>query len=304
MMVLARRSRHYAGTRYLKRGISVHGKVANDCEVEQMLQYDEGSHHNYCSYVQMRGSIPTYWYQETSVTMPKPPILLNRMDPDYLATEEHFSDLISRYSTPIIVLDLVKQQEKRPRESIVGREFRQAVEVLNESIEEEHKIRYIALDYSKITSISKGKHKKGEGNSKSGKNSQAERAMAAAGNEWAMLESSLARDATTASSSAPKTPGKSSQTAAGNGATQGTPPNSNFGSVDTLTNFDETPAKEQHSSSSGKDAATSGGVNFAPGTAGGGPMEVVSSIDSKLDVLRELEDIAILTISETQYFCT
>ncbi|RYY81331.1 hypothetical protein EON63_15655 [archaeon] len=28
--------------------------------------------------MQMRGSIPTYWYQETSVTMPKPPILINR----------------------------------------------------------------------------------------------------------------------------------------------------------------------------------------------------------------------------------
>lgn len=38
MMVIARRSRHYAGTRYLKRGTSVHGKVANDVEVEQVKQ--------------------------------------------------------------------------------------------------------------------------------------------------------------------------------------------------------------------------------------------------------------------------
>ena len=28
LLLIARRSRHYAGTRYLKRGISVHGKVA------------------------------------------------------------------------------------------------------------------------------------------------------------------------------------------------------------------------------------------------------------------------------------
>lgn len=34
--MIARRSRHYAGTRYLKRGINVHGKAANDCEVEQV----------------------------------------------------------------------------------------------------------------------------------------------------------------------------------------------------------------------------------------------------------------------------
>lgn len=91
LMLLARRSRHYAGTRYLKRGLNVSGKVANDCEVEQILQYDDGADYKFCAYVQMRGSIPTYWYQETSVTMPKPPILINRVDPDYLATQEHFS---------------------------------------------------------------------------------------------------------------------------------------------------------------------------------------------------------------------
>jgi hypothetical protein len=36
MIMIARRSRYYAGTRYLKRGINVHGKAANDCEVEQV----------------------------------------------------------------------------------------------------------------------------------------------------------------------------------------------------------------------------------------------------------------------------
>ena len=47
--------------RYLKRGISVHGRVANDCEVEQIIQLDSGAAAQYCSYLQMRGSIPTYW---------------------------------------------------------------------------------------------------------------------------------------------------------------------------------------------------------------------------------------------------
>jgi hypothetical protein len=36
----------------------------------------------------------------------------------------------------------VKQQEKRPRESLVGSEFRNAVEVVNESIASPHKVRY------------------------------------------------------------------------------------------------------------------------------------------------------------------
>lgn len=77
--------------------------------------------------------------------------------------QEHFADLFRRYSAPVIALDLVKQHEKRPRESMVGSMFRQAVEVVNESIPVEHKIRYIALDYSRITSIAKGKNKGGKG---------------------------------------------------------------------------------------------------------------------------------------------
>ena len=70
--------------------------------------------------------------------------------------------MFRRYSSPIIALDLVKQHEKRARESMVGREFRQAIEVVNESIPLEHKVRYIALDYSRITSIAKGKNKGGK----------------------------------------------------------------------------------------------------------------------------------------------
>jgi hypothetical protein len=38
LTVIARRSRHYAGTRYLKRGVNVEGKTANDCEIEQIIQ--------------------------------------------------------------------------------------------------------------------------------------------------------------------------------------------------------------------------------------------------------------------------
>lgn len=78
-------------------------------------------------------------------------------------TQEHVADLFRRYSAPIIALDLVKQHEKRPRESLVGGMFRQAIEVVNESLPVAHKVRYIALDYSRITSIAKGKSKGSKG---------------------------------------------------------------------------------------------------------------------------------------------
>jgi len=154
VILLARRSRHFAGTRYLKRGVSEQGKVANDVEHEQIVHDESKAVSNgvFSSYLQVRGSIPTFWTQESSVTMPKPPIELNRVDPTYTATQLHFEDLLKRYGSPIVVLDLVKQSEKREREVRVGNEYRHAIDHLNLSIESEsHKIRYCALDYSHIS---------------------------------------------------------------------------------------------------------------------------------------------------------
>lgn len=83
--------------------------------------------------------------------MPKPPIEINRVDPTYTATQLHFEDMMKRYASPIIVLDLVKQSEKREREVRVGNEFRHAIDYINNTIEEPYKIRYCALDYSHIS---------------------------------------------------------------------------------------------------------------------------------------------------------
>jgi phosphatidylinositol 3,5-bisphosphate 5-phosphatase len=167
LILVARRSRHFAGTRYLKRGVSEQGKVANDVEHEQIV-HDESSSSTstfsgkdncnsshdgtFSSYIQVRGSIPTFWTQESSVTMPKPPIEINRVDPTYTATQYHFADLFQRYSTPILICDLVKQSERREREVRVGNEFRNAIDYINSSIfDPNYKIRYCALDYSHIS---------------------------------------------------------------------------------------------------------------------------------------------------------
>jgi hypothetical protein len=50
-----------------------------------------------------------------------------------------------------IVVDLVKQSEKREREVIVGNEFRNAIDYINQHIDDGHKILYCALDYSHIS---------------------------------------------------------------------------------------------------------------------------------------------------------
>ena len=36
--LVGRRSRHFAGTRYLKRGVTENGKVANEVEIEQIVE--------------------------------------------------------------------------------------------------------------------------------------------------------------------------------------------------------------------------------------------------------------------------
>jgi hypothetical protein len=154
LALIARRSRHFAGTRYLKRGVSEQGKVANDVEHEQIVHDESNSvtGGTFSSYLQVRGSIPTFWTQESSIAMPKPPIEINRVDPTYRATQAHFEDLLKRYGSPIVVLDLVKQSEKREREVRVGNEYRHAIDYINTSIHDpKHKIRYCALDYSHVS---------------------------------------------------------------------------------------------------------------------------------------------------------
>ncbi|KAK1932511.1 Phosphoinositide phosphatase SAC1 [Phytophthora citrophthora] len=151
IVLLARRSRHFAGTRYLKRGVADTGKAANDVETEQIIEDESMGPGKFSSFVQHRGSIPVFWSQETSATLPKPPIVLNRVDPTYSATQKHFADLFSRYGSPVVALNLVKQSEKKEREVIVGNEYMNAVEYLNSFMPPDHRVRYVALDYSRLS---------------------------------------------------------------------------------------------------------------------------------------------------------
>ncbi|CAI9106303.1 OLC1v1005431C2 [Oldenlandia corymbosa var. corymbosa] len=150
--LISRRSRHFAGTRYLKRGVNDHGRVANDVETEQIVLDEEAGSckGKMSSVIQMRGSIPLFWSQEASRFSPKPDIILQRYDPTYEATKMHFEDLERRYGNPIIVLNLIKTVEKRPREMMLRREFANAVGYLNQILPEENHLRFIHWDFHKF----------------------------------------------------------------------------------------------------------------------------------------------------------
>ncbi|KAG1054130.1 hypothetical protein G6F43_003834 [Rhizopus delemar] len=138
--LIARRSRYFAGARFLKRGVNDKGFVANDVETEQIVtDMATTSFHStdclfgntrYTSYVQHR---------------------VNVVDPFFSAAALHFDNLFQRYGMPCIVLNLIKQKEKTKRESILGKEFAEAIAYLNQFLPKDKQIRYIAWDMSRAS---------------------------------------------------------------------------------------------------------------------------------------------------------
>ncbi|KAI2638131.1 SacI homology domain-containing protein [Xylaria nigripes] len=160
--IIGRRSRFFAGARFLKRGANDLGYVANDVETEQIVMESlTTSFHSpgpklfanpqFTSYVQHRGSIPLYWTQDNMGVTPKPPIELNLVDPFYTAAALHFNNLFERYGSPIYVLNLVKARERTPRESKLLVEYTNAINYLNQFLPDEHKIIHKAWDMSRAS---------------------------------------------------------------------------------------------------------------------------------------------------------
>nr|CAD7430340.1 unnamed protein product [Timema monikensis] len=151
--LLARRSSRYAGTRFLKRGANFQGDVANEVETEQML-HDSGvsclSMGRYSSFVQLRGSIPGHWSQDMTKMVPKPAISFDLADPFAETAGEHFNQLLRRYGSPIIIVNLVKKREKKKHESMLSEEFQSAVKYLNQFLPPDHHIQYISFDMARV----------------------------------------------------------------------------------------------------------------------------------------------------------
>ncbi|GAB4841940.1 hypothetical protein Ancab_011897 [Ancistrocladus abbreviatus] len=153
--LIARRSRHYAGTRYLKRGINKKGRAANEVETEQIVfeEIPGGNPSAISSVVQIRGSIPLFWSQATSRLNIKPDIILSNEDPNYEATKLHFQNLVARYGNPIILLNLIKKLEKKPRESILHAEFSKAVAFINRGLAKEKHVKLQTMDLHRFFQI-------------------------------------------------------------------------------------------------------------------------------------------------------
>lgn len=125
----------------------------------------------------MRGSVPAHWSQDVSKMVPKPTIICDLSDP-YVETAginiehqincfyackiivfiyiykmtlgAHFNQLLKRYGSPIILLNLVKKREKKKHESTLSEELSVAVKYLNQFLPPEHHVQYISFDMARM----------------------------------------------------------------------------------------------------------------------------------------------------------
>ncbi|KAF8863088.1 hypothetical protein BDZ45DRAFT_798694 [Acephala macrosclerotiorum] len=140
MVLITRRSRHRAGTRYFSRGIDEQGHVANFNETEQIIILNDstsglggfaggggmqngkvggsdGKEVQIMSFVQTRGSVPVYW-AEVNTLHYTPRLQIRGVETAVSAARAHFDEQIKLYGDNYLV-NLVNQKgrEKRVKEA-------------------------------------------------------------------------------------------------------------------------------------------------------------------------------------------
>ena len=139
-VLITRRSRHRAGTRYFSRGIDDQGHVSNFNETEQIVILNDnygplggleggggmqngkvggndGPEMQLLSYVQTRGSVPVYW-AEVNTLHYVPDLQIRTVEGAVDAARKHFGEQIRIYGDNYLV-NLVNQKgrEKRVKEA-------------------------------------------------------------------------------------------------------------------------------------------------------------------------------------------
>ncbi|SMN18940.1 similar to Saccharomyces cerevisiae YOR109W INP53 Polyphosphatidylinositol phosphatase, dephosphorylates multiple phosphatidylinositols [Maudiozyma saulgeensis] len=99
--IISKQSWKRAGTRFNARGVDDDANVANFVETEYIMYCS-----NYCyAFTEIRGSIPVFWEQDTSLINPKVQITRS-MEATQPIFDDHFEKLIKRYG-PVHVVNLL-----------------------------------------------------------------------------------------------------------------------------------------------------------------------------------------------------
>lgn len=133
LILISRRSRFRAGTRFKRRGLDENGKCANYVETEQILKFNN----HIVSFVQVRGSIPVYWSQPGLSYRPLP-VLERTLKESQQAFQKHFEEEFNLYDK-VTAISLI---ERTGRESILGDTY------LNCVLDYDHEnLTYITFDF-------------------------------------------------------------------------------------------------------------------------------------------------------------
>ncbi|TKA62113.1 hypothetical protein B0A55_10480, partial [Friedmanniomyces simplex] len=134
-VLITRRSRHRAGTRYMSRGADEQGHVSNFNETEQMVIMNDsasagltsfagdqgfanrnpvdGKETQVLSYVQTRGSVPVFWAEVNNLHY-VPTLQIRGIDSAKEAASRHFDEQIRLYGENYL-LNLVNQKGREKR---------------------------------------------------------------------------------------------------------------------------------------------------------------------------------------------
>eukprot|EP00741_Cyanophora_paradoxa_P020785 tig00021312_g20064.t1 len=151
LTLVSRRSSMRAGTRYTTRGVDSRGDVANFVETEMLVRCpDKGIN---ASYVQTRGSVPTFWGQKIKSSAykefkPKP--YLQASTPEereaaHVAFLKHF-EVQRRYYGFQVAVSLV-DQDQDCSERVLHDAYQSHVKRANRSLPEGEKIEICAWDF-------------------------------------------------------------------------------------------------------------------------------------------------------------
>jgi hypothetical protein len=97
-ILISRRNKYRAGTRFHIRGLDLEGNVANNIETEQIVICDDAI----CSYLQTRGSVPLFWTQHVNMSYTPKPKLSQTAD-SALGLKKHFDIQESLYGSNTVV---------------------------------------------------------------------------------------------------------------------------------------------------------------------------------------------------------
>ncbi|CAE7733427.1 Fig4, partial [Symbiodinium pilosum] len=83
---------------------------------------------------------------EATAMNPKPPVVYPRCDPTLTATRKHFADLLERYGTPQLVVNLMKAKKVDSYEVRLSKNFESSIERMNRELPEKYRILYRPFD--------------------------------------------------------------------------------------------------------------------------------------------------------------